>query len=153
MTGALHDAGPAAVCDGCGRSTWAATALGQTCNMPQPGGETCPGTMQPYGAADSSRYRALTSPRPGGYAQALRSNDRLVTFLYVLMRDHLPPGVVEEIVVGHCETEKMSAFSNDWVAAYAIELALRLAHAPRGEALAYAHARLREAQAEPAGGA
>jgi hypothetical protein len=151
----LHEEPPVAVCTSCGRITWEAVELGQPCNMPQPGGETCPGSMRPYGYGTSPQHEGLTSLRPGGYTQALHSNDRLVAFLYVLMRDHLPPGVVEGIVVGHCEAaaDKVSQYSNDWVAAYSIELALRLAGAPRDEALAYAHARVREAQAEPAGGA
>jgi hypothetical protein len=55
------------------------------------------------------------------------SDSRLASFLYSLMRDHLPLGVVEGLV--H-EAEQFSfattVFSNEHLARYAIELAKRL---------------------------
>lgn len=89
----------------------------------------------------------FTSPRPGGYATAIRSSSRLVSFLYLLMRDVLPAGEVERLVcmVEH-DGEMESAFSNDFLAAYALELGHRLRRAPAGEALAAAHRALRDAQ-------
>lgn len=94
------------------------------------------------------------SGRPGGYQQALESHDPLVTFLYVLMRDHLTPGVVEGIMLGHVEQgAPMQQFSNDWLAAYAVELARRLQGWPPEHALAEAHSQLRRAQeGKPQGG-
>ena len=52
---------------------------------------------------------------------------RLVSFLYVLMRDHLPPGKIEELVR---ETELDGSgenqYSNGWLALYAQDLMVRL---------------------------
>ena len=56
------------------------------------------------------------------------SGDPLVVFLYLLMRNHLPTGVVAEVVkeaelVG---PDEPSQFSNGWLAEYAKDLATRL---------------------------
>jgi hypothetical protein len=48
--------------------------------------------------------------------------DPLVSFLYILMRDHLPTGTVEGIVTDHCIASP-SSFTNGWLAKYAINLA------------------------------
>ena len=52
---------------------------------------------------------------------------RLVSFLYTLMRDHLPPGKIEELVR---ETELdepgENQYSNGWLALYAQDLMVRL---------------------------
>ncbi len=53
------------------------------------------------------------------------SNDPLVAFLYVLMRDHLTPGNVEQIMLGHV-TGNESQFTNGWLATYAADVAARL---------------------------
>lgn len=54
-------------------------------------------------------------------------HSKLVEFLYELMRDKLPFGVVERLVreteQGNCET---MSFTNNHLAAYAVELANRL---------------------------
>lgn len=51
-------------------------------------------------------------------------NDKLVSFLYELMRDHLPPGMVEKIVR---ESENPDVtYTNGWLAKYAEDLANRL---------------------------
>lgn len=52
-------------------------------------------------------------------------NSRLVSFLYELMRDHLPPGKVEEIIRSS-EKESNVSYTNGWVAKYAENLANRL---------------------------
>lgn len=52
-------------------------------------------------------------------------DSRLVSFLYELMRDHLPTGVVEEIVLAS-ENESSVNYTNGWLAKYAEDLALRL---------------------------
>ena len=64
--------------------------------------------------------------------EALRSrsgevqiNSKLVSFLYELMRDHLPAGVVEEIVQAS-EGESNVVYTNGWLAKYAEDLANRL---------------------------
>ena len=52
-------------------------------------------------------------------------NSRLVSFLYELMRDHLPPGVIEEIVRAS-EGESDVVYTNGWLAQYAQDIANRL---------------------------
>lgn len=57
----------------------------------------------------------------------VNDSNRLVWFLYDLMRDHLPAGTVEKLVV---DLEKVDAdtaeFSNGWLAQYAQDVAARL---------------------------
>ena len=52
-------------------------------------------------------------------------NSKLVSFLYDLMRDHLPPGTVEELVRAS-EDEPEVTYTNGWLAKYAEDLANRL---------------------------
>lgn len=55
------------------------------------------------------------------------SNDPLVSFLYILMRDHLPLGKVEEIVMNHAQYgQEDSYFTNGWLANYCKDIAERL---------------------------
>jgi hypothetical protein len=58
----------------------------------------------------------------------VRSNDPLVAFLYVVLRDHVQPGTIESIMLNHVEytTTGQSVYSNGWLAAYAQDLASRL---------------------------
>jgi hypothetical protein len=49
---------------------------------------------------------------------SISSNDPLVSFLYILMRDHLPSGTVEKIIQIHV-TEGESLFCNGFLAKYA----------------------------------
>lgn len=51
-------------------------------------------------------------------------NSKLVSFLYELMRDHLPPGVIEEIVRNSQESNVN--YCNGWLAKYSEYLANRL---------------------------
>lgn len=68
------------------------------------------------------------------YQQRLReqsgkveSRDPLVAFLYNLMRDHVPPGIVGELLTKSRMTEKDGYdFTNGWLAQYAIHLAWEL---------------------------
>jgi hypothetical protein len=46
----LRDEAPRQRCSSCQRYTWSTEEFGQTCGMPQPSGERCPGT---FGPADS----------------------------------------------------------------------------------------------------
>lgn len=46
------------------------------------------------------------------------SDDKLISFLYILMRDYLPVGSVEEILQNHVN-DKTSQFTNGWLAEYA----------------------------------
>jgi hypothetical protein len=56
--------------------------------------------------------------------------DRLVAFLHVLMRDHVPPGVVESLMVEHAEKTigpyQKDAYTNKHLAKYAVEISKRL---------------------------
>ena len=67
-------------------------------------------------------------------SQALRersgevnSNEGMVSFLYILMRDYLPCGVVERLVRDHVDFgEKDSEFCNGFLENYAKDLAERI---------------------------
>lgn len=52
-------------------------------------------------------------------------NSRLVSFLYELMRDHVTPGIVEELIRSS-EGEPEITYTNGWLARYAEDLANRL---------------------------
>ena len=52
----------------------------------------------------------------------VESNDPWIGFLYILMRDHLPPGVVESILREHVlidGPDKTDTYTNGWLAKYA----------------------------------
>jgi hypothetical protein len=49
----------------------------------------------------------------------------LVSVLYELMRDHVPPGIIEEIIKNSSKDTKV-LYTNGWLAKYAEDLALRL---------------------------
>lgn len=55
---------------------------------------------------------------------------RLACFLYILMRDYLPCGTVEKIMLKHAELEStpvhLASYSNEHLARYAAELSARL---------------------------
>ncbi len=55
----------------------------------------------------------------------INDDSKLVCFLYELMRDHLPPGKVQTIVLNsmHKETTR---YTNGWLALYARDLAVSL---------------------------
>jgi hypothetical protein len=62
------------------------------------------------------------APGPAPAAKRYPLDSALVTFIYVLMRDHLPTGVVADIVKNHA-TRLAVEFSNKHLAEYARELA------------------------------
>ncbi len=55
----------------------------------------------------------------------INSKDKVTSFLYILMRDHLPVGTVEKILREHCNNEQ-AEFSNGWLARVAIDMSARL---------------------------
>lgn len=61
------------------------------------------------------------------YSNKVCSDDPLVSFMYILLRDYLPAGEVESIFKEHIFPGVKSEFSNSYLANYAIELASRLA--------------------------
>lgn len=69
----------------------------------------------------------MTSEKLREITGNVKSNKKLVTFLYLLMKDELVCGKVEHIV---SEIEKYNKkeqlFTNGWLAKYADNLALRL---------------------------
>lgn len=52
-------------------------------------------------------------------------DSRLVSFLYQLMRDHVTPGIVEEIL-NESIPEPNVLYTNGWLAKYAEDVANRL---------------------------
>jgi hypothetical protein len=58
-------------------------------------------------------------------------NSKLVAFLYTLIRDHLPLGVIEELVRDSQEPD--CYYTNGWLAKYAQDLAIRLNETPKAE--------------------
>jgi hypothetical protein len=55
------------------------------------------------------------------------SRDPLVAFLYTLIRDHITPGVIEDILVDHViPSTGTNVYSNGWLANYAKDIATRL---------------------------
>lgn len=53
-------------------------------------------------------------------------NTKLHAFLYILLKDHLPAGVVEKIMINHVEYIAGSPFCSKHLSSYASELAERL---------------------------
>jgi hypothetical protein len=53
------------------------------------------------------------------------SQNKVACLLYLLMRDHLPAGIIEK-VAKEAEACEMTEFSNGWLAEYAIYIAERL---------------------------
>ncbi len=57
--------------------------------------------------------------------EGFRSTDPLVSFLYTLLRDHLPAGEVE-LITREAEKHHDVAYSNSYLAGYASNIASRL---------------------------
>ena len=55
---------------------------------------------------------------------SVRIDSCLVSFLYQLMRDHLPTADVEDMVKKSCDSDVL--YSNGWLALYANDVANRL---------------------------
>lgn len=57
---------------------------------------------------------------------------KLVGFLYDLMRDYIPPGIIEELIQKSediCQSNQC-LYSNGWLARYAVDIAKRLGDNP-----------------------
>jgi hypothetical protein len=52
-------------------------------------------------------------------------DSHLTSFLYTLMRDHLPVADIE-VLVRDSEAESLCTYTNGWLAKYAEDLAIRL---------------------------
>lgn len=68
--------------------------------------------------ADSDRLRAASG--------AVEDERPLVTFLYLVMRGHLPAGVVAELLEEATRPTVPAVFTNGWLARYAQDCADRL---------------------------
>lgn len=85
--------------------------------------------------------------RPGGYAHAINGN-RWHSLLYILMRDgHISPGALHSIVADLGEADLFS-FSNDFLAAYAIQLNSLVGGESPEVALSRGHFAIRRAQGQ-----
>ena len=58
----------------------------------------------------------------------IKSSDKLTCFLYILGRDYLSIGKIEEIVsmISEDEDEKEYVYTNGWLAKYCIDVSNRL---------------------------
>jgi len=68
-------------------------------------------------------------PKPPPESEPYLTQSRLVAFLYELMRDHVPPGVIEKIVStdeAKYEDGTSVLLTNRHLGAYADEVAVRL---------------------------
>lgn len=107
---------------GCGNQTWNVSARCPECTSKT--AHDVP-TLNPYADKAHGERQAGTRARSG----EVNSDDSLVAFLYILMRDHLTPGVVEEIILNHVvgplgPGERQ--FTNGWLASYAKDVAEQL---------------------------
>lgn len=57
---------------------------------------------------------------------SVTSDDPLVSFFYVLIRDHVTPGIIEEVIKRARVDGGENEFSNGWLATYAKDIASRL---------------------------
>lgn len=55
-----------------------------------------------------------------------RKNHKLISFMYILMKDRLPTGAVEQMVMDVEKIESMPVYTNKYLLHYAEELALRM---------------------------
>lgn len=58
----------------------------------------------------------------------IQYNNRLVGFIYDLMRDHVTPGVIEKVLGQQIESDIV--YTNGWLAQYANDVANRLCPKP-----------------------
>jgi hypothetical protein len=56
----------------------------------------------------------------------INSNDKLTCFMYLLGRDHLPLGIIEEIMLKIQDKDMEIEYSNGWLAQYAQNISSRL---------------------------
>jgi hypothetical protein len=68
--------------------------------------------------------QSLENQRLQAKSGNVSKTDPLIGFFYDLMRDHLPPGDVEQLVQN--QSSKETQFTNGWLANYAEDLASRL---------------------------
>lgn len=69
--------------------------------------------------------RKMTNEEYREHTGCVSSTDHTAAFLYILMRDKLPVGEVEEILMEMCEHE-VHLFTNGWLAKIAVEMSERL---------------------------
>ncbi|MDY0314168.1 MAG: hypothetical protein RBR32_03740 [Bacteroidales bacterium] len=57
---------------------------------------------------------------------SIKSDDKLVLFFYLLMRDHLVSGTIENIMLQVAQCNEEVLFTNGWLASHAINIVNRL---------------------------
>jgi hypothetical protein len=72
-------------------------------------------------SSEKSRKRITELRERSGHVAI---HDKLVSFLYELMRDHVPPGIIEAITNASEEIDVL--YTNGWLAKYAEDVAKRL---------------------------
>lgn len=73
---------------------------------------------------DTKKHMAEMRDRSG----TIRIKSHLVSFLYQLMRDHVPTATVEEIMLDSSDPDVI--YTNGWLALYAEDIAKRLGDSP-----------------------
>ena len=68
----------------------------------------------------------MTNEKMRNMSGNVRSADKMVIFLYTLMRDEIPSGKIEEIIQEIDDMQGEVLFTNGWLAKYAINIAGRL---------------------------
>lgn len=56
----------------------------------------------------------------------LDDNQRIIAFLYILVRDHIPPGILEEILTNHVlvhDEDDIVEYTNGWLLEYVRDVA------------------------------
>lgn len=79
--------------------------------------------------------QSLENESLAGRSGGVEDSRRLVSFLYELMRDHLPPGLVEEAL--RQSPARTTTYTNGWLARYAQDVADRLLTEQPAKMLAY----------------
>ena len=83
-----------------------------------------PAAEDAYGASGDMPEHCLRMRAASGRIDSRR---KLVSFLYILARDHMTVGAIESLWINHVEPDRgKSMFTNGWLAQWADDLADRL---------------------------
>jgi hypothetical protein len=91
--------------------------------------QTAPGGLRKRNEEEEQQHSTNCSHCRGirDRSGTVSSTNPMVSFLYELMRGHVPPGVVEQIMANmEVERGKEVVFTNGWLANYAKDVAARL---------------------------
>jgi hypothetical protein len=84
--------------------------------------------MEERPGRESSKALRQSKRSQSGEEVCMTNDELLVQFLYILLRDHLPAGTVEQIIVDHVapSADLEVKYSNEFLEGYAREIAGRL---------------------------